>query len=124
MPAPAGARDESIDKVVAKIIESVREKGDSEVLALTRKFDGAALTALEVHRDEWDAGISKVAGADRAALGKAAMRVREFHKKRIPASWEMREEGGRRDRDAPGEGPFAPRHAGPRRLRHLPHRWR
>ena len=38
--------------------------------------------------------MAKVPAADRAALGKAAMRVREFHKKRIPASWEMREEGG------------------------------
>ena len=88
------ARDESVDKAVAKIVEAVREKGDSEVLALTRKLDGAALDALEVDRDEWDAGVAKVPVADRAALGKAAMRVREFHKKRIPASWEMREEGG------------------------------
>src|SRR5206468_4242901 len=36
----------------------------------------------------------KIDPADRAALGKAAMRVREFHRKRIPSSWEVREEGG------------------------------
>ena len=88
------ARDESVDKVVRKILEGVREKGDAEVLALTRKLDGAALDELEVEREEWEAGVAKVPAADRAALGKAAMRVREFHKKRIPASWEMREEGG------------------------------
>jgi histidinol dehydrogenase len=88
------ARDESVDKVVRKIVESVREKGDAEVFAQTRRLDGAALDALEVERDEWDAAIAKVPAADRAALGKAAMRVREFHKKRIPASWEVREEGG------------------------------
>jgi histidinol dehydrogenase len=88
------ARDESVDKVVRKILEGVRENGDAEVLALTRKLDGASLDELEVERDEWDAGVAKVPAADRAALGKAAMRVREFHKKRIPASWEMREEGG------------------------------
>jgi histidinol dehydrogenase len=88
------ARDESVDKVVRKILEGVRENGDAEVLALTKKLDGASLDELEVHRDEWEAGVAKVPAADRAALGKAAMRVREFHKKRIPASWEMREEGG------------------------------
>ncbi len=88
------AKDESVDKVVRKIIESVREKGDAEVIAQTRRLDGAALAALEVERDEWDAGVEQVPAADRAALGKAAMRVREFHKKRIPASWEVREEGG------------------------------
>jgi histidinol dehydrogenase len=88
------ARDESVDKTVRKIIEGVREKGDAELIALTRKFDGASLKELEVGRDEWDAGVDAVPAADRAALAKAAMRVREFHKKRIPASWEMREEGG------------------------------
>jgi histidinol dehydrogenase len=88
------ARDESVDKVVRKIVESVREKGDAEVFAQTRRLDGAALDALEVEREEWDAAIAQVPAADRAALGKAAMRVREFHKKRIPASWEVREEGG------------------------------
>jgi histidinol dehydrogenase len=88
------AKDESVDKVVRKIIESVREKGDAEVIAQTRRLDGAALDALEVERDEWEAGVEQVPAADRAALGKAAMRVREFHKKRIPASWEVREEGG------------------------------
>ena len=88
------ARDESVDKVVRKIVEGVREKGDAELLALTRRLDGAVLEKLEVVREEWEAGVAKVPAADRAALGKAAMRVREFHKKRIPASWEMREEGG------------------------------
>jgi histidinol dehydrogenase len=47
-----------------------------------------------VTRDEWDEGMEKIDPADRAALGKAAMRVRDFHKRRIPSSWEMREEGG------------------------------
>ena len=87
-------RDESVDKTTRKIVADVRAEGDASVLAYTKKFDGATLTGLEVNRDEWDAACDHVDGADRAALGKAAMRVREFHKKRIPSSWEMREEGG------------------------------
>jgi histidinol dehydrogenase len=87
-------RDESVDRTVRKIVERIREDGDAEVIALTRKLDGAKLEALEVTRDEWEAGCEQVDPADRAALGKAAMRVREFHRKRIPSSWEMREEGG------------------------------
>jgi histidinol dehydrogenase len=86
--------DESIEKTARKIVGRVREGGDAEVLALTKKHDGAALEALEVTREEWDAACESVDPADRAALGKAAMRVREFHRKRIPSSWEMREEGG------------------------------
>jgi histidinol dehydrogenase len=87
-------RDESLEKNVRKIVDRVREGGDEEVIALTRRLDGAQLRGLEVERDEWERACEAVDPADRAALGKAAMRVREFHRKRIPSSWEMREEGG------------------------------
>ncbi len=88
------AEDDSVEKAVRKIVERVAEVGDDEVFALTKKFDGAKLERLEVQPDEWDEACEKVDPADRAALGKAAMRIREFHRKRIPSSWEMREEGG------------------------------
>lgn len=87
-------QDEGLEKTVRRIVDRVREHGDEEVLSLTRKYDGARLDVLEVAREEWDEACEKVDPADRAALGKAAMRVREFHRKRIPSSWEMREEGG------------------------------
>jgi len=83
-----------VEKDVAKIIADVREGGDEALLGFVKKFDGASLDDLEVGRDEWDEACEAVDSADRAALGKAAMRVREFHRKRIPSSWEMREEGG------------------------------
>ena len=82
------------EKDVRKVIDRVREGGDSELLAIVNKAASAKLESLEVTRDEWDAACESVEAADRAALGKAAMRVREFHRKRIPSSWEMREEGG------------------------------
>ncbi len=88
------AQDEAIEKTVRKIVEDVRDGGDAALLAYTKKLDGADVDALEVTRKEWDAACDRVAPADRAALGKSAMRVREFHRKRIPSSWEMREEGG------------------------------
>jgi histidinol dehydrogenase len=86
--------DGNVEKSVRKILEQVREGGDDALLALVKKHDGAKLDALEVEKDEWEAGIEAVDPADRAALGKATMRVREFHRRRIPSSWEMREEGG------------------------------
>ena len=85
---------ESVEKDVKKIVERVREGGDKELIACVRKFDGAKIDAIELTRDEWDEACERVDGANRAALGKAAMRVRDFHRKRIPSSWEMREEGG------------------------------
>jgi len=88
----AGAQD--VEKAVRRILERVRGGGDAELLACIKKYDGAKIDALEVTRAEWDQGVDSVDPADRAALGKAAMRVREFHRKRIPSSWEVREEGG------------------------------
>jgi histidinol dehydrogenase len=88
----AGGQD--VEKSVRKILERVREGGDEELLACVRRYDGAKVEKLEVTREEWDRAVDAVDPADRAALGKAAMRVREFHRKRIPSSWEVREEGG------------------------------
>ncbi len=88
---------EDVEKVVRKIINQVRDGGDAELLALVRKFDGSKIAnakQLEVTNEEMVAAGEAIDPADRAALGKSAMRVREFHRKRIPSSWEVREEGG------------------------------
>jgi len=85
---------EDVEKAARKIVESVRDGGDAELLAAIRKYDGAKVSVVEVTKTEWDQGVAQVDPADRAALGKAAMRIREFHRKRIPSSWEMKEEGG------------------------------
>ncbi len=87
-------RANDVEKAVRKIVDRVREGGDKELVACIRKFDGNKAETLEVTKGEWDEGCDTIDAADRAALGKAAMRVREFHRKRIPSSWEVREEGG------------------------------
>ncbi|MCP4907398.1 MAG: histidinol dehydrogenase [bacterium] len=88
--------DAEVDAVVEAIVERVRRGGDKELLSCIEEFDGAKLKSVEVSPGEWDDACDAVDPADRAALGKAAMRVREFHRKRIPSSWEMQEEGGAR----------------------------
>ena len=85
---------EGVEKTVHRIVDRVRKGGDAELRALTRKLDGANLDEFEVDRAEFEEAGETIDPADRAALGKAAMRVREFHRKRISSSWEMREEGG------------------------------
>ncbi len=88
------AQEEAVERNVRRIVERVREGGDAELLACVRKYDKARLDAVEVTREEWEQGVERLDPADRAALGKAAMRVRDFHRKRVPSSWEVREEGG------------------------------
>jgi histidinol dehydrogenase len=88
------AGSDDVSRSVRKIIDRVRKGGESELLACIKRYDGAALKQLEVQPDEMEQAGETIDPADRAALGKAAMRVREFHRKRIPSSWEVREEGG------------------------------
>ncbi len=86
--------DAKVEKTVREILGSVRSGGDEALLKFVKKYDGVELKELEVTKREWEAGIELVDSADRAALGKAATRVRNFHRRRIPGSWEIKEEGG------------------------------
>jgi len=79
---------------VADVIGQVREEGDAAVRSFLKADYKATPESIEVTRDEWDAACEAVDPVDRAAIGKAAMRIRAFHRKRVPSSWEMREEGG------------------------------
>src|SRR4030095_10052204 len=66
---------DDVTKTVQRIIERVREVGDEEVRALTRKFDGANLREFEVGRAEFDEDGEKIHPADRAAPGHDHLRV-------------------------------------------------
>ncbi len=88
------AKDPSVEKTVRTVLEKVQAGGDAALLGFVKEYDGADLEAVEVTSKEWEEGIEQVSDADRAALGKATTRVRDFHRRRIPGSWEIKEEGG------------------------------
>ncbi|MCP4037254.1 MAG: histidinol dehydrogenase [bacterium] len=90
----SGEPGENREAYVREIIGRVREEGDAAIRATLKADYDATPESIEVTRDEWDEACEKVDPSDRAAIGKAAMRIRAFHRKRIPSSWEMREEGG------------------------------
>ncbi|MDP6976992.1 MAG: histidinol dehydrogenase [Myxococcota bacterium] len=79
---------------VVETIGRIREEGDAAIRSFLKADYDATPESIEVTRDEWDAACEAVDPVDRAAIGKAAMRIRAFHRKRVPSSWEMREEGG------------------------------
>ncbi|SLN48162.1 Histidinol dehydrogenase [Roseivivax jejudonensis] len=80
-----------VDDTVGAIIAHVREKGDAALVELTKKFDRLELSAgrLALSRAEVDAEIAKVAPEDRAALDRAAERIRAYHARQMPpdAEW-------------------------------------
>ncbi len=75
------------------MIAEVRAGGDTALRALTAKFDKRELTALELPAAEWDALAAKTTPEVRAAIERAAARVRTFHERERYASYEIAEGG-------------------------------
>ncbi|TMV62463.1 histidinol dehydrogenase, partial [Thioclava sp. BHET1] len=75
-----------VDDVVAGIIADVRARGDAALLELTAKFDRMELSAdrLAFTPEEIKAECAKVSPEDRAALERAAERIRAYHVRQMP----------------------------------------
>lgn len=65
-------------RTVRRIVRAVRTRGERAVLELTRRYDRAERTSLEVTSAEWDRGVAAVDGVTLAALGEAAGRIARF----------------------------------------------
>jgi histidinol dehydrogenase len=92
--------DHAIEQRVAQIVEDVRARGDDAVLDYTARFDGlqaAAMSELEIGRDELQAALARITPAQHHALEAAAARVRRYHERQLEAcgrSWFYRDEDG------------------------------
>jgi len=72
-----------VEKIVSDIIEDVKKRGDRALLDYCLRFDKAALTQLEVSREELDKAIRLVSPELIAVLKKAASNIRAFHEKQV-----------------------------------------
>jgi len=86
---------EQIEAAARRTIAKVRTGGDAAVRALTAEFDKRQLDALELPASEWDELAARTAPEVRAAIERAAQRVRVFHERERHASYEISEEGVR-----------------------------
>ena len=75
-----------VDQAVAGIIAEVRARGDAAVIELTARFDRLTLTpeTLAFSKAEIAAEVAKVGAEDRAALERAAERIRAYHERQMP----------------------------------------
>ena len=65
--------DESINTVVANVLNDVRENGDKAVLEYTKRFDRLALGSgaeLEISREECEAALASLAQKTRTSQSK------------------------------------------------------
>jgi histidinol dehydrogenase len=76
---PAQQRRAELADTVARIIAQVRADGDSTLRALTRRFDGCELDALQVEPAAFRAAEAALPAALRQALDDAAGRIERFH---------------------------------------------
>lgn len=74
--------DESINTVVANVLEDVRTNGDKAVLEYTRRFDRLSVNSaaeLEITKEECEAALASLSPERRAALQASADRIRKYH---------------------------------------------
>lgn len=76
-----------VESVVREIIESVRQRGDAALLELSRRFDYADMTTLEVAQEEWDSAEAQVSGEMRLVVQRSADNIRSFHERQRKTSW-------------------------------------
>jgi len=84
------------EPVAARIIADVRRRGDAELFAWTRKFDGLALDSktVWVSAAEMRAAAKEVPGEFLDAIDHAAKNIREVAKRQKPHEWSFEVEPG------------------------------
>ncbi len=86
---PALARGEDVTASVARIIEQVRADGDSTLRALSRRFDGCELAALELPPGSLTRALEGLDPELREALIQARDRIAAFHRAGAPAGYAL-----------------------------------
>ncbi len=74
---------------VARIIEQVKADGDSALQALTRRYDGIELSALQVSDEEFDRAEASVSDELKSALREAKQRLLLWHEAGKPDEFEI-----------------------------------
>lgn len=90
-------QDDAIEAAVAKILQSIRQRGDQALLELTKQFDrvqAASVAELEVPKHEWQAALAALPSAQRQALEAAAARIKQYHERQRQDTWTFSEANG------------------------------
>jgi len=86
------------EDVVREIIAGVRQRGDAALIEYTQKLDGVRISPadLELSQDRMGQALADLEPETRHALQVAHDRIRVFHQRQLPRSWEMRDQEGNR----------------------------
>jgi histidinol dehydrogenase len=89
-------QDADVDRVVAQIIQRVRDEGDAALVELTERFDRIALQAedLRIPESAFEAAAEQVPAETLRALEVAAARIADFHERQKPEDLSYRDAEG------------------------------
>jgi len=76
----------AVHERVREIINDVRARGDAALLEFTRRFDGVALSSIEVSTAEFAAAETALTTEQRQAVDRAIANVRRFHEAQLGAT--------------------------------------
>ncbi len=89
--------DSNVERVVAEVLEAVRQSGDQALIEYTNRFDRrevSAMAELEMSSDALVQALAAISDSEREALELAAERIRRYHQHQYQESWNYREADG------------------------------
>ena len=83
-----------LEQVVRRIVQAVRDEGDTAVLRFNEALDGSAPAPLVVSNEEIEAAYAELDSDLVDALRLAAERIRAYHERQLQRSWVTFEQDG------------------------------
>lgn len=83
-----------VSDVVSAILKDVKDRGDEALREYTLKFDGAAIDAIEVSREDLKAAADSMDPEFLRVLNRASENIRKFHSHQVRNSFVITEENG------------------------------
>ena len=83
-----------VEKIVADIIENVKNRGDEALYEYCEKFDKAKLSSLQVSKTEIDEAVASVEPDFLRILKDAAENIRKFHSRQVRNSFVINDTPG------------------------------
>lgn len=90
---PGGFLSEKVRAASRRIVEDVRDRGDTALLEYTERFDGVRPTEILVPQEEIDRAVASLSHELRESFGVAIENVRAFHEREMDRSWERSRAG-------------------------------
>lgn len=92
-----GVSDKAVQSRVEEILASVKQRGDAAVIEATNRFDRLSATSMDeliLTPEQLQQAFDHLPSEQREALSSAAERIKQYHERQKPSSWQYEEADG------------------------------